>query len=405
MPLIFKLQTLIHIFQEGFMGKNSQNRRLNKKKQKNEKTREVTAKKNKMLYMKPDIFFDESGNTGVNLLDSKQPFFTLSSTSISKPDALKALELTGSKSPIEAHFKTLRRRKSGQDGIIRLLESKYVNEENVKIFLIDKKYMLTTKIVDILIETWSFNRGLDLYKHGQNIALSNLYYFCLPAFCGEEKTDIMYQNFMSMIRSQSTESIDEFYTSVNELKACSCDRDFIDIINKISITRNEIYDILEGVEKNTLDPAIPSLFKHCIEWGKLYSNGFYIKHDDSKAIVEQQDIFKKFMDISKITEVYGYDRRTFELPIKARSLTFHSSQEYPQLQIADIVASAAAYYVNCLKENKLDDYLFKELQRIKIENYFKDMVIWPTTYVTPQELGTIYTGGQNPADGVAEYLS
>lgn len=109
--------------------------------------------------------------------------------------------------------------------------------------------------------------------------------------------------------------------------------------------------------------------------------------------------------MSKITEVYGYDRRTFELPIKARSLTFHSSQEHPQLQIADIVASAAAYYVNCLKRNELDDYLFKELKRIKIDNYFKDMVIWPTTYVTPQELGTVYTGGLNPANGVAEYLS
>ena len=387
------------------MGKNSQSRRVNKKKQKNGKIRELAAKKNKMMYIKPDIFFDESGNTGGNLLDSTQPFFTLSSSSINKPDALKALELTGSKSPTEAHFKTLRRRKSGQDGIIRLLESKYVNEENVKIFLVDKKYMLTTKIVDILIETWCFNRGLDLYKNGQNLALSNVYYFCFPAFCGEEKTDKMYQKFMSMVRNQTPESIDEFYTSVDELKACSSDKRFVDTINRISITKNEIDDILEDVEKNTLDPSIPSLFKHCIEWGKLYPNGFYIKHDDSKAITEQQDIFNKFMDISKITEVYGYDRRTFELPIKARSLTFHSSQEYPQLQIADIVASAAAYYVNCLKRNELDDYLFKELKRIKIDNYFKDMVIWPTTYVTPQELGTVYTGGLNPANGVAEYLS
>lgn len=139
-----------------------------------------------MLYIKPDIFFDESGNTGGNLLDPLQPVFTLSSSSISKQDALKALELTGSKSPTEAHFKTLRRRKSGQDGIIRLLESKYVNEENVKIYLVDKKYMLTAKIVDILIETWCSNRGIDLYINGQNLALSNVYYFCFPAFCGEE---------------------------------------------------------------------------------------------------------------------------------------------------------------------------------------------------------------------------
>ncbi|CAM6619110.1 MULTISPECIES: hypothetical protein [Enterobacteriaceae] len=210
---------------------------------------------------------------------------------------------------------------------------------------------------------------------------------------------------MSMVRNQASESIDEFYTSVNELKACASDQRFVDTINRISITKNEIDDILEDVEKNTLDSSIPSLFKHCIEWGKLYPNGFYIKHGDSKANTEQQDIFNKSMAISKITEVYGYDRRSFELPIKSRFLRFHSSQEYPQLQIADIVTSAAVYYVDCLNRNQLDDYLFKELRRIKIDNYFKVMVIWPTIYVTPQEPGTVYTGGLNPAFGVAEYLS
>ncbi|HAS1121599.1 TPA: DUF3800 domain-containing protein, partial [Enterobacter cloacae] len=114
------------------MGKNSQQRRAAKQSKKNQTTRELAAKKNRQLYLKPDIFFDESGNTGGNLLDSKQFCFTLGSCQISKTDALKALELTGSKSPDEAHFKTLRRRKSGQDGIIRLLESKYVTTENVK---------------------------------------------------------------------------------------------------------------------------------------------------------------------------------------------------------------------------------------------------------------------------------
>lgn len=51
------------------MGKNSQRRRDNKIKRENEKKRNLAAKINKMLYIKPDIFFDESGNTGGNLLD------------------------------------------------------------------------------------------------------------------------------------------------------------------------------------------------------------------------------------------------------------------------------------------------------------------------------------------------
>ncbi|EGD7656329.1 hypothetical protein K3F37_002432, partial [Escherichia coli] len=62
------------------MGKNSQRRRDNKIKRENEKKRNLAAKINKMLYIKPDIFFDESGNTGGNLLDPLQPVFTLSSS-------------------------------------------------------------------------------------------------------------------------------------------------------------------------------------------------------------------------------------------------------------------------------------------------------------------------------------
>lgn len=386
------------------MGKNSKLRREVKIRKKNKELSKLSAKENKMKYIKPDIFFDESGNTGGNLLDREQPVFTLGSCDISLNDALKALELTGSRSPKEAHFKNLRKRKSGQDGIIRLLESKYVSKDNVKVFLVDKRYMLTTKIVDILIESWSHNRGVDIYINGQNLAISNVLYWCIPVFCGEDNSDFMYEKFAKMIKVQDSESIADFYSSVEELKKSSNNKRFVDTLDRISVTSSDVVEILKETDKSTLDPAIPSLFKHCIEWGKKFPNGYYIKHDDSKAINEQKELFDKFMNISKITEIYGYDRRKFELPIKARSLTFHSSEEYPQLQVADIISSAAAYYVNCLKKQSLDDYLFKELERIKIDEYFQDMVIWPTTYVTPEDLGTVHTGGINAANGVADFL-
>ncbi|MFY9995542.1 MAG: DUF3800 domain-containing protein [Leclercia sp.] len=388
----------------GSHGKNSQQRRAIKQNKKNQSIREDVAKKNKKMYMKPEIFFDESGNTGGDLLDLAQFVFTLGACDISKSDAIKALELTESKSPNEAHFKTLRRRKSGQDGIIRLLESKYINEDTVKVFIIDKRYMLTTKVVDILIETWSYNRGIDIYLNGQNLALSNYLYYCLRVFCGQEPTDKMYDRFIKMIKNQDAESIEQFYISVDELKACASSDNFISTLDRISITKSDITNILNDTEMYILDPAIPSLFKHCIEWDKIYPNGYHIKHDDSKAISERKGIFDLFMDWTKESEEFGYDRRKFELPLKARSLTFHSSAEYPQLQVADIVSSAAAYYGNCLKK-KSDEYLFQELQTIKIDKYFNDMLVGPSTAVTPEELRTVHKGGVNPANGVAKDLT
>jgi hypothetical protein len=44
----------------------------------------------------------------------------------------------------------------------------------VKISISDKRFVLVTKIVDILIETLAFEDGINLYKGGAKIALSNL---------------------------------------------------------------------------------------------------------------------------------------------------------------------------------------------------------------------------------------
>ncbi|WP_435249978.1 DUF3800 domain-containing protein [Vibrio sp. nBUS_14] len=44
----------------------------------------------------PDIYLDESGNTGSNLLDDNQPVFTLASCQLSDDDAKKLIELVGS---------------------------------------------------------------------------------------------------------------------------------------------------------------------------------------------------------------------------------------------------------------------------------------------------------------------
>ena len=81
----------------------------------------------------PTIYFDESGNTGSNLIDLDQPVFTLASCIFSKEISEELLKLIDSNSIYEVHFKNLRRRKSGQDAIIRLMSSKLLDVKCVRI--------------------------------------------------------------------------------------------------------------------------------------------------------------------------------------------------------------------------------------------------------------------------------
>lgn len=62
--------------------------------------------------------------------------------------------LIGMKSPKEVHFSAMKRQKSGQDGILRLLTHPLICNENVKISAYHKEFTVVTKIVGFLSSTW-----------------------------------------------------------------------------------------------------------------------------------------------------------------------------------------------------------------------------------------------------------
>lgn len=352
----------------------------------------------------PTIYFDESGNTGSNLIDLDQPVFTLASCIFSKEKSEELLKLIDSNSIYEVHFKNLRRRKSGQDAIIRLMSSKLLDVKCVRINIFLKEFMITTKIVDILIEHMTHLMGEDLYINGRNIALSNMLYYCLPAFCDEELVQTMYESFVTMIRSQDQNNIDKFYNDVQKVKESSSDERFKENLDLILATKSCIDGALKYVDKHSLDPSIPAFFSHCAQWGKSYPKGFHIIHDDSHSIEKERLLFAHFMDWTQDDVELGYDRRKYNLPLKGKSLKFASSEDHLQIQVCDIIASSISYWAAGVSRGETEDYLFLELDKLDLNRFVGHNKIWPTKDVTPEELGTIHDGGLNAADHTPFFL-
>jgi hypothetical protein len=386
------------------MSRNSRSKRDVKKSLRKIKNNQVEAKELREKEKVPTIYLDESGNTGSNLMDDNQPVFTLASCKFSNIEAKNLLALIGSKSPHEAHFKNLRRRKSGQDGIIRLMRSNLVEPQNVKINIFLKEFMITSKIVDILIEHMMHLNGEDLYLNGRNIALSNMLYYCLPTFHDADLVKCMYKAFVVMIRIQDQESIDNFYFSAENVKTSSINEEYNRNIDLILNTKKCVHDALEGIDKSSLDPSIPALFSHCVLWGNAYPKGFHIIHDDSHSIENQRLLFAQFMDWTQTDIELGYDRRKYQLPLKGRSLKFASSDQFFQLQVSDIVASSFSYWASGVSRGETEDYLFLELNKLNLDRFIGHNKIWPTMDVTPKELGTEHDGGINAADHTPLFL-
>ncbi|PKH69495.1 hypothetical protein CXF61_00050 [Psychrobacter sp. 4Dc] len=386
------------------MSKKSKSRRDVRKKakeQKRNKKRDMQIKEKQRI---PTIYFDESGNTGSNLIDLDQPVFTLASCTFSKEISEQLLELIDSNSTQEVHFKNLRRRKSGQDAIIRLMSSKLLDVKCVKINIFLKEFMITTKIVDILIEYMMHLMGEDLYLNGQNIALSNMLYYCLPTYCDKNLVQSMYRLFVIMIRSQDQENIDNFYNEVENVKDSSSDESFKTYLDTILATKKFIDGALNCTDKHSLDPSIPAFFSQCAQWSALYPKGFHIIHDDSHSLEKERLLFAQFMDWTQNEVELGYDRRKYNLPLKGKSLKFASSKDFSQIQVSDIIASSFAYWATGVSRGETEDYLFLELDKLDLNRFVGHNKIWPTKDVTPEELGTIHNGGLNAADHTPFFL-
>ena len=386
------------------MSRNSKTKRDAKKaaqKRKNNQKKAIELREKEKI---PTIYLDESGNTGSNLLDTNQPVFTLASCMFSNEESQKLLELVDSNSPHEAHFKNLRRRKSGQDGIVRLMSNKLVDLKNVKISIFLKEFMITAKIVDILIEHVMHLKGEDLYLNGRNIALSNMLYYCLPTFFDSDLVQSMYQCFVIMIREQDQESIDNFYQSVENVRKSSSDDKYNGNVDLILDTKIFVYDALKNIDKSCLDPSIPSLFSHCVLWGEAYPKGFHIIHDDSHSIEKQRLLFAQFMDWTQAEVELGYDRRMYKLPLKGKSFKLASSDQHSQLQVSDIIASSFSYWAAGVSRGEEEDYLFLELNKLNLDRFIGHNKIWPTKDVTPEDLGTVHDGGVNAANYTPFFL-
>ncbi|MDE2259898.1 MAG: DUF3800 domain-containing protein, partial [Betaproteobacteria bacterium] len=286
------------------------------------------------------IYCDESGNSGERLLDKDQPLFVLGSNDFGKSEAISLLEHVRSPQGAEPKFKTLKRTQDGIRRLIGLFADPRLNINRVAVDVYHKRYMVVTKMVDLIAETLMHEMGEDLYRRGANIAMSNMLYYCMPAFCGEEKTDRFLQSFVDLMRSRTEAHAVAFFEAGSALVDASSNKDFKNDLRPF--IEPELFNMwFDGIDQLALDPAIPALFQHINEWGKRKPDRFRVIHDGSKPVLASQDVFHSMMarDGESLTMV-GYDRRKFKFPLRALSLEQGDSIEYPQIQVADLCAGA-----------------------------------------------------------------
>ena len=349
------------------------------------------------------IYCDEAGNSGANLLDPKQPCFVLASNDFSREEAESLLEHVRSAQGAEPKFTALRKSGNGVAKLIRFLADPRLSNERVVVDVFHKKFMVTTKLVDIVAETVMHEFGRDLYERGANIAMSNMLHYCMPVFCGQENTDRFLAAFVELIRRKGVTEVDNFYAAGDAMiKECTSEGFKGDLFPFVERRLLHIW-FGEHLDSLALDPAIPALFQHIAAWGSRKEDRFHVVHDDSKPILASQATFQYMLALKgEESHLIGYDRRKMRFPLRALTLTQADSSLHPQLQVADLCAGITNHFHRCWIADTFDDLATATRDLGRVGWTFDGVV--PSPDVTPEALGTSDGEGTTAVDAIAEHL-
>ncbi|CAJ0807722.1 hypothetical protein P3T32_005198 [Ralstonia sp. GP73] len=348
------------------------------------------------------IYCDEAGNSGERLIDAEQPHFVLVSNDFGKEEATSLLSHVQSPQGAEPKFKTLRKSSDGVNRLIRFLSDPRLDNSRLVIHCFDKRFMVVTKMVDLIIETLQHEMGRDLYQGGTNLAMSNMMHFCLPEFCGKAVTEKLLEAFVNLMRTRTDESVHAYYFAAREAREASVDNDFKNFLAPFA--DHELFHTwFDGIGPSVLEPAIPALFSQLGVWSARKSDRFRVVHDKSKPILATQNQFEQMMATSgEPSLLVGYDRRKFHFPLRATSLEQGDSKEYPQIQVSDLCVGAVARFMK-YKDSGVSDPLndaFVEL----VGHHWEFDGVMPSTAVTPKDLKTDSADAGNPIDAILHYL-
>lgn len=342
------------------------------------------------------VAFDEAGNTGQNLLDLDQPVFVLASVSL---DRAAAEELLARVVPfgVEAKFSRLRRSSEGRSRVLDFLNSEAVSMDHLRFAVFHKRFMVVTKIVDMLVEPLASLRGHDLYARGENLAMANLIYTVTGPNCGHAAFDRFLGYFVAMVRSKSSATVTRFYAQVDRMREANRELGYDPVLGLIAATR-PVVDI-EVHENDTiaLDPAVSAFADLAAQWTATLREPFDIVHDRSKPIEHEKEVLESLMTTAEAPRVFEGPGPPRQWPLLSTGITFADSRDVPQIQLADLVSGAVSTVFAAKAKGVKDDFALAITATPLGQASFEP--VWPSSKVTPDELdGDLRKGGGEAVD-------
>jgi PAS domain-containing protein len=350
-----------------------------------------------------DVFLDEAGYTGPDLINADQPVFILASTIVDAGDARALLDFHFEKPLPEVKYSRRSKSRRGRAQILEFLRALKVDRCRFAYFAFHKQFLLLTNLIDFWLEPIMRDSGVNLYERGGNIALANASYLTLGTCLGLDGRRELLRRFQVMTRDRTPFAFRNFWNSLRQ--AVNAHDLVAQVLGGFPLAEDLLgYDHLLQLPANMLDPGDIGLIDTVQHWRKQQAAGteFELFHDRSTLLEQQRMFWEAILDPSNPAAVVGQDRRTIEFPLPVRALRLEDSTQFAQLQVADVVAGAARSIWNARVAGSSNEYCEALLDTGLLNGLAGGVV--PTALVTPEDLETVGPVLRDTAEFVASLL-
>lgn len=286
---------------------------------------------------------DESGYTGFDLLNNEQRFQGASAVAINDAEAAQLIrEYFPRLQAPELKYKQAASRPSYRQGILDLHRT-VLSRYKCVTYICDKRYLLTLMFLDHAVEPFYYERGINFYEHGQNVALASALYLAGPDLFGQNEFEALLANFQNAVKEKTPAALEKLVLAARNLDW----KKFPIALGPIANASQECLDSIvnPGV---TTDAAIVVLMSLVNRMELLASAPYRVAHDQSKNLLRYNNLLQQLIGHEESVDFRASDIAHFSFPLKLSAVNQVDSKASPAVQIADILIGAATEAANAL---------------------------------------------------------
>jgi hypothetical protein len=321
------------------------------------------------------LFCDEAGFTGNQLLDSEQEIFSYAAVHIDPDEALDLVQRIRRDFRVQAaelKASNLLPHTRGRKAITEILTR---CNENYRVVVHLKPYALACKFFEYIFEPAVSNFNSFLYQIDFHRYIGTLLFVYFRA--RDKSGEQLLEDFTRFVRERDVSTLEAIFPKLVTVKPYD---DPLQAIGTFALLHQdaikaEILSVREpGVPNWILDLSTTSLY-HLLAWWGERLPVLEVTCDESKPIKGDIQAFNSMVGRAQKASV-NFQGKVHPLTFNLKSpLLLASSRDHSGLQIADVIASATAYAWRKAYRGIADEQA--DVWRARISEHLLDHSIWP----------------------------